>query len=56
MVTKYYNHSEKELIFMSQTTVIIRMYETLKADFVHVCNELGINMSTVVTDSRKNDK
>ena len=34
---------------MSQTTVSIRMDETLKADFDNVCNELGLNMSTAVT-------
>ncbi|MBQ3334056.1 MAG: type II toxin-antitoxin system RelB/DinJ family antitoxin [Eubacteriaceae bacterium] len=34
---------------MAQTTVSIRMDERLKADFDHVCNELGMNMSTAVT-------
>ena len=34
---------------MAQTTVSIGMDERLKADFDHVCNELGMNMSTAVT-------
>ena len=33
---------------MSQTTVSIRMDESLKKDFDSICNELGITMSTAV--------
>lgn len=31
---------------MAQTNVNIRMDETLKQQFDHLCNELGMNMST----------
>ena len=31
---------------MAQTNVNIRMDETLKQQFEHLCNELGLNMST----------
>lgn len=31
---------------MAQTNVNIRMDETLKQQFDHLCNELGLNMST----------
>ena len=31
---------------MAQTNVNIRMDETLKRQFDHLCNELGMNMST----------
>lgn len=31
---------------MAQTNVNIRMDETLKRQFDHLCNELGLNMST----------
>ena len=34
---------------MSQTTVSIRMDDDLKRNFDHVCNELGMSMSTAVT-------
>ncbi len=34
---------------MSQTTVSIRMDDELKRNFDHVCNELGMSMSTAVT-------
>ena len=33
---------------MSQTNVNIRMDETLKQQFDHLCNELGLNMSTAI--------
>lgn len=33
---------------MSQTNVNIRMEETLKQQFDHLCNELGLNMSTAI--------
>lgn len=35
-----------EVRFMAQTNVNIRMDETLKRQFDHLCNELGMNMST----------
>ena len=35
-----------EVQFMAQTNVNIRMDETLKRQFDHLCNELGMNMST----------
>ena len=31
---------------MAQTNINIRMDETLKKQFDHLCNELGLNMST----------
>ena len=34
---------------MSQTTVSIRMDNDLKNNFDHICNELGMSMSTAVT-------
>ena len=34
---------------MSQTTVSIRMDDDLKRNFDHICNELGMSMSTAVT-------
>ena len=33
---------------MAQTNVNIRMDETLKKQFDHLCNELGLNMSTAI--------
>ena len=33
---------------MSQTTVSIRMDDDLKRNFDHICNELGMSMSTAV--------
>ena len=34
---------------MAQTTVSIRMDNDLKNSFDHICNELGMSMSTAVT-------
>ncbi len=34
---------------MAQTTVSIRMDNTLKKEFDNVCNELGLSMTTAVT-------
>ena len=34
---------------MAQTTVSIRMDNDLKNKFDHICNELGMSMSTAVT-------
>ena len=34
---------------MAQTTVSIRMDDSLKKDFDTICNELGMTMSTAVT-------
>lgn len=34
---------------MAQTTVSVRMDETLKKDFDAVCNDLGLSMSTAIT-------
>ena len=34
---------------MSQTTISVRMDESLKKDFDRVCNELGLSMSTAIT-------
>lgn len=34
---------------MAQTTLSVRMDENLKRDFDHICNELGMSMSTAVT-------
>ena len=34
---------------MSQSTISIRMDDDLKRSFDHVCNELGMSMSTAVT-------
>ena len=33
---------------MAQTTVSVRMDETLKRDFDNVCNDLGLSMTTAV--------
>lgn len=33
---------------MPQTNINIRMDETLKQQFDHICNELGLNMSVAV--------
>ena len=34
---------------MAQTTVSVRMDDTLKRDFDTVCNDLGLSMSTAIT-------
>lgn len=34
---------------MAQTTISVRMDDTLKKDFDSVCNELGLTMTTAVT-------
>lgn len=34
---------------MSQTTVSVRMDDTLKKDFDSGCNELGLSMTTAIT-------
>ena len=34
---------------MAQTTVSVRMDEALKMDFDHVCNDLGMSMTTAIT-------
>lgn len=34
---------------MAQTTVSIRMDDTLKKNFDHVCNDLGLSMTTAIT-------
>lgn len=34
---------------MAQTTVSVRMDDTLKKDFDTVCNELGLSMTTAIT-------
>lgn len=34
---------------MPQTNINIRMDEELKRNFEHVCDELGMNMSTAMT-------
>lgn len=34
---------------MAQTTVSIRMDDTLKKDFDSVCNDLGLSMTTAIT-------
>ena len=34
---------------MSQTPVSFRMDDDLKRNFYHICNELGMSMSTAVT-------
>ena len=34
---------------MPQATLNIRMDEQLKQDFEHVCEELGLNMTTAIT-------
>ena len=34
---------------MAQTSINIRMDDTLKQQFDHLCNELGLNMSTAFT-------
>ena len=34
---------------MAQTTVSVRMDDTLKQEFDSVCNELGLSMTTAIT-------
>ena len=34
---------------MAQTTLIVRMDDSLKSDFDKVCNELGLSMTTAIT-------
>lgn len=34
---------------MAQTTVSVRMDDTLKKDFDAVCNDLGLSMTTAIT-------
>ena len=34
---------------MAQTTVCVRMDDSLKRDFDKVCNELGLSMTTAIT-------
>ena len=34
---------------MAQTTVSVRMDNNLKKDFNHVCNDLGLSMTTAIT-------
>ncbi len=34
---------------MAQTTVSVRMDDTLKRDFDTVCNDLGLSMTTAIT-------
>lgn len=34
---------------MAQTTVSVRMDDSLKSDFDKVCNELGMSMTTAIT-------
>ncbi len=34
---------------MAQTTVSVRMDDSLKRDFDKVCNELGLSMTTAIT-------
>lgn len=34
---------------MAQTTVSVRMDDTLKKDFDTVCNDLGLSMTTAIT-------
>lgn len=34
---------------MAQTTVSVRMDDSLKRDFDEVCNELGLSMTTAIT-------
>lgn len=34
---------------MAQTTVSVRMDDSLKKDFDEVCNELGLSMTTAIT-------
>ena len=34
---------------MAQTNINIRMDDKLKQQFDHLCNELGLNMSTAIT-------
>lgn len=44
-----YSVFRKGVSCMSQTTVSIRMDDDLKRNFDHICNELGMSMSTAVT-------
>lgn len=34
---------------MAQTTVSVRMDDTLKRDFDQICNDLGLSMTTAIT-------
>ena len=41
---------------MAQTTVSVRMDDTLKRDFDTVCNDLGLSMTTAITMLAKKKK
>ena len=45
----YYNIEKRSVYTMAQTTVSVRMDDTLKKDFDSVCNDLGISMTTAIT-------
>ena len=47
--TAYYNFDERSESIMAQTTVSVRMDDSLKRDFDEICNELGISMTTAIT-------
>ena len=47
--TAYYNLDERSESIMAQTTVSVRMDDSLKRDFDEICNELGISMTTAIT-------
>ena len=42
---------------MAQTTISVRMDESLKKEFDRICNDLGLSMTTAITMlAKKNDK
>ena len=48
-VTLHYNKDERRVCIMAQTTLSVRMDDSLKSDFDKVCNELGLSMTTAIT-------
>ena len=49
VITLHYNKDERRVCIMAQTTLSVRMDDSLKSDFDKVCNELGLSMTTAIT-------
>lgn len=40
---------ERGVFTMAQTTISVRMDESLKKEFDRICNDLGLSMTTAIT-------
>ena len=40
---------ERSVFTMAQTTISVRMDESLKKEFDRICNDLGLSMTTAIT-------